>query len=228
MAIREANMNKLKEIRTFFNDLASDYDQIIADKADADIESKQLVAPFLPKHTKNLIDFGIGTGMELEAIFARFPDIDVTGLDIAENMLKLLEERYADKNLRLLCESYLDYDFGSEQYDAALSIKTLHHYNHDVKTNLYKKIHQCLKPNGVYIECDKMVLEQAEEDFYFTEYERLKLEQSVNDDQVYHYDTPCTLENQTKMLLAAGFSSVTEVWRKESGQGLIVILLAAK
>ena len=222
------SMEKLTEMRTFFNDLAPDYDNKIVSKADADLESKQLVASFLPEHTKNLIDFGIGTGLELEAIFARFPDIDVTGLDIAEDMLQVPKAKYVNRNLRLYCESYLDYDFGREKYDVALSIKTLHHYDHGMKTALYQKIRACLKVDGVYIECDKMVSEQKEEDFYFSEYERLKQVQGIHDSLVYHYDTPCTVSNQKKMLIAAGFSNVQEVWRKESERGLIVILIARK
>ena len=221
-------MNELTEMRTFFNDIALDYDRKIVDKADADLEGKQLVASFIPKHTKSLIDFGIGTGLELKPIFMRFPDIEVTGLDISENMLELLRGKYTNRNLQLCCESYLDYDFGCEQYDVALSIKTLHHYCHEVKTALYKKIRACLNEDGVYIECDKMVLEQAEEDFYFAEYERLKHAQGIHNNQAYHYDTPCTVSNQKKMLLSAEFSHVQEVWRKDSERGLIVILVARK
>ena len=85
-----------------------------------------------------------------------------------------------------------------------------------------------MNENGVYIECDKMVSEQAEENFYFAEYERLKQEQGINDNQAYHYDTPCTVSNQKKMLLAVGFSQVQEVWRKDSERGLIIILVARK
>ena len=221
-------MKELTEMRAFFNDIALDYDKRIVNKADADLEGKQLVASFIPEHTKSLINFGIGTGLELENIFIRFPDIEVTGLDISENMLELLKRKYTSRNLHLYCESYLDYDFGWELYDVALSVKTLHHYCHDVKTALYEKIHACLNEGGVYIECDKMVSEQAEEDFYFAEYERLKQVQGIHDNQAYHYDTPCTVSNQKKMLFAAGFSHVQEVWRKDSERGLIVILLARK
>ena len=221
-------MNKLTEMRAFFNDIALDYDKKIISKADADMEGKQLVASFIPQHAKSLINFGIGTGLELEAIFERFPEIDVTGLDISENMLELLKGKYASRNLHLYCKSYLDCDFGHIQYDVALSIKTLHHYCHDVKTALYKKIHACLNENGVYIECDKMASTQAEENFHFAEYERMKQTQGIHDNQAYHYDTPCTVPNQKKMLSAAGFSHVWEAWRKDSERGLIVILAARK
>ena len=221
-------MEKLTEMRTFFNELAQEYDKRITGKADADMEGKQLVASFLPPHTRSIIDFGIGTGLELGAIFARFPEAEVTGLDIAEDMLHVLKSKYPNRNLRLCCENYHDYDFGREQYDAALSIKTFHHYGHSVKTALYQRIHSCLKADGVYIECDKMAFDQAEEDFHFAEYERLKHMQGICDNQAYHFDTPCTVSNQIKMLYAAGFSNVNEAWRKESTRGLIVILVAKK
>jgi len=230
------NMPNLTEMRNFFNNIASDYDKLIVDKSDADMESKQLVANFLPKHTETLIDFGIGTGLELDSIFKKFPGITVTGLDYSENMLQILKVKYSNRNIRLHCESYLDYDFGHEQYDAALSIKTLHHYDHDVKTSLYRRIHACLNANGVYIECDKIAATQTEEDFHFAEYKCLKQSQGLPDEYECHYDTPCTLENQTKMLFDAGFCNVREVWRSEYkpllashiATGAIVILIADK
>jgi len=65
---------------------------------------------------------------------------------------------------------------------------------------------------------------QEMEDFYFSELERLKKEQSLDHSKEYHYDTPCTVANQKKMLLDAGFRSVTEVWRKKDA----VVLVAEK
>jgi len=99
----------------------------------------------LPDHTQTIIDFGIGTGLELEEIYKRFPNVEVTGLDIAENMLRLLSERYPDKDIHLYQKSYLDFEFGRSNYDVALSVMTLHHYDHITKTGLYRRINDCLK-----------------------------------------------------------------------------------
>ena len=219
----------LEEMSAFFNSRSEIYNALHLEHIGG-MESKQIIASFLPSHTKTMIDFGIGTGLELEEIFKRFPDVEVTGLDIAENMLQLLKESYQDKNIKLHCESYLNYDFGNCRYDAALSVMTLHHYTHKTKTNLYRRIYNCVKQNGVYLECDYMLSEhehenaQEMEDFYFSEYERLKYEQRINDEREYHYDTPCTVSNQIKMLLEAGFTNVREVWRK----GNAVVLTAYK
>jgi tRNA (cmo5U34)-methyltransferase len=220
----------LEEMSEFFNNRAEVYNVVHVENIDGGIESKRIIASFLPDHTKTIIDFGIGTGLELEEIFRRFPDIEVTGLDIAENMLQLLKESYPDKNICLHCESYLNYEFGNCCYDAALSVMTLHHYDHETKTNLYRKIHDCIKQNGIYIECDYMLSEQEyenaqeQEDLYFSEYKRLKDEQGINDNREYHYDTPCTVANQKKMLTDAGFTNVREVWHRKN----TVIIIADK
>jgi len=219
-------VRKLEEMSAFFNTRADSYDTVHVGHIDGGLESKQVIASFLPDHTQTIIDFGIGTGLELEEIFRRFPSVEVTGLDIAGNMLKLLSERYPDKNIRLHQKSYLDFDFGHSCYDAALSVMTLHHYDHETKTGLYCRILDCLKQNGVYIECDYMLSElmnedaQTLEDHYFSEYERLKREQGITDNSEYHYDTPCTVSNQIKMLLNAGFTSAEVV--KQWGNTAII------
>ena len=68
-----------------------------------------------------------------------------------------------------------------------------------------------------------MVMHQEEEDFFFSEYEKIKLSQGITQGY-YHYDTPCTVANQKKLLKEAGFSKVEEVWHKEQN----VILIAYK
>ena len=225
-------MNQLEEMSAFFNTRADSYDTVHVGHIAGGMESKQIIASFLPDHTQTIIDFGIGTGLELEEIFKRFPDAEVTGLDIAEHMLRLLHEKYPDKNIHLHQKSYLDFDFGRACYDAAVSVMTLHHYDHKTKIELYRRILNCLKPRGVYIECDYMLTEleyefkdlQALENHYFSEYERLKKEQGITDNREYHYDTPCTVPNQINMLLNAGFVSACEVWRRENN----VIIIAQK
>ena len=229
MDLHVSNEPLLEEMSDFSNHRAPIYDEKHLEHIGG-MESKLIIASFFPSHARTMLDLGIGTGLELEAIFKRFPEIEITGLDIAEDMLKLLVEKYPDKKIQSHCKSYLDYDFGNALYDVALSVMTLHHYNHKIKTNLYRRIHNSLKHNGVYIECDYMLSEheyenpQKAEDFNFSEFERLKKEQGIVDNREYHYDTPCTVPNQKKMLLEAGFKNVKEVWRQKA----VVILVAYK
>ena len=61
-----------------------------------------------------------------------------------------------------------------------------------------------------------MVIEQSEEDFYFAENERLRREQNIPEGEFCHYDTPCTIENQIKLLKTAGFRKTTQIMRVEN------------
>ena len=140
---------QLEEMSAFFNERSDTYNTVHLEHVGG-IESKHVIASFLPEHTRTVIDFGIGTGLELEGIFKRFPNVEVTGLDIAGNMLNILKENYPGKNIKLHCQSYLDYDFGIDLYDAAISVMTLHHYTHEVKTDLYRRIYKCIN-KMVYI-----------------------------------------------------------------------------
>jgi len=220
----------LEEMSAFFNERALKYDEVHVGHINGGMESKLVIASFLPTQTKALVDLGIGTGLELEAVFERFPNIEITGYDIAGDMLRLLLGKYPGKNINLYLENYLDCNLGKGVYDAAISVMSLHHYTRDVKTALYRRICDCLKSDGVYIECDYMLSEyeyedaQAQEDWYFAEYERIKKEQGISDSREYHYDTPCTISNQIKMLHAAGFADVNEVWRNRN----TVVVLANK
>lgn len=79
------------------------------------------------------------------------------------------------------------------------------------KAGLYTKIHKALRSKGMYIECDYMVTDQSVEDKLFAENARLRREMNIQDGEFYHFDTPCTIDNQIAMLKKAGFSSVEMV-----------------
>ncbi len=207
----------LEEMAAFFNRRCDIYDEVHTAGIDGGMESKRVLASFLPEETRTLLDLGIGTGLELEAVFERFPAIQVTGLDIADKMLGKLREKYPGRHITLCLEDYLSADLGWERYDAALSVMTLHHHAHAVKRELYRRLHDCLRPGGVYIECDYMLTgagAQELENQLFAAYAQCKQEQGLPEKGSYHFDTPCTAENQRSLLRKAGFSRVEEVWRQ--------------
>ena len=210
--------DRLEEMGAFFDARSESYDTVHTGHIDGGLTGKRVPAWFLPAHTKTLLDLGIGTGLELETVFERFPDVQVTGLDVSENMLQKLKEKYASRmgQITLVQESYLTYDFGTAHFDAALSVMSLHHYTHAVKTELYRRICDALKPGGAYVECDYMLFgddASAREEGMFEEYEHLRAQQLLDPSREYHFDTPCTVHHQLSMLEEAGFTGVKLIWR---------------
>jgi len=214
----------MEKMSNFFTKRVDGYDEHMLTNVEGCKEGYVEMSKHIPTSCKSLLDLGCGTGLELDEIFKILPDLDVTGIDLTQAMLDKLKFKHPDKSMKLICGSYFDVPFGIEKYECAISFQTMHHFSHEVKSSLYKKIDQALKPSGLYIECDYMVETQREEDFYFSENARIRKEENIKETDFYHYDTPCTIENQIEMLKSAGFRYVEKVFRLEN----TTILLAHK
>jgi tRNA (cmo5U34)-methyltransferase len=162
----------------------------------------------VPASTQTLLDLGCGTGLELDYIFRKLPDVAVTGIDMAQAMLDKLKAKHPDKNVKLICGSYFDIELGANAYDTVISRQSLHHFTYEQKVGLYRRVREALKPGGIYLEADYMVDNQAKEDELYAENARIRREQNIPDGAFYHFDTPCTVENQIKLLEQAGFRHV--------------------
>ena len=206
-------MEKMDE---FFAARVDGYDEHMLNEVEGCREAYGKMAELVPNNTENLLDLGCGTGLELEGIFKRFPEISVMGIDLAKAMLKKLSEKYSDKNITLINGDYFSNDLGQNCFDTAISFQTMHHFSHEMKIGLYKKIHNSLKKGGVYIECDYMVETQEEENHWYSENDRIRKEMNIPENEFYHYDTPCTVENQIKMFKAADFANAEKVFRVEN------------
>ena len=208
--------NMIERMDAFFTARVDTYDEHMLQEVEGCAEGYRRMAQLLPPKVETLLDLGCGTGLELHEIFRRFPKLAVTGIDLTEAMLQRLEQKFADRNLTLIHASYFDVDLGRACFDAAVSFQTMHHFTHNEKRGLYSRIHAALKEGGQYIECDYMIEDQEEEDFYFQEIERLRKEQGITAGTFCHYDTPCTIENQLRLFREAGFSRVEVVYRQEN------------
>ncbi len=156
----------------------------------------------------NVLDLGCGTGLELNEYFKLNPLAVITGIDLANGMLRTLKAKFPDKQLTLINGSYFEVPFGENVYDAAVSVESLHHFTLEQKILLYKKLHDSLKEGGYFILTDYMAENDEEEKKNFLELSRLKKELGICDSEFYHYDTPLTRTHETEALCAGGFSKV--------------------
>ncbi|MDR0617496.1 MAG: class I SAM-dependent methyltransferase [Endomicrobium sp.] len=152
----------IEKMHDFFTKRVKTYDEHMLNVVGCRQGYKKMAA-LIPPHIKNLLDLGCGTGLELDEIFKVYPDIKVTGTDLTQAMLNELKRKYPNKNLDLICGNHFNIDFGKRIFDVTISFETLHHFNHQQKLTIYKKIYESLISNGAYIECDYRSINQLEE-----------------------------------------------------------------
>jgi tRNA (cmo5U34)-methyltransferase len=163
-----------------------------------------------------ILDLGCGTGLELEALFQRVPNALVTGIDLAENMLELLKQRYVARasQITLVVDSFLTMPFERQAYDHIISALSLHHILRDAKRELYAKIHAALRPGGKYVEGDSVVPVDMESQFLDEYYEEVATVPPAADGY-YHIDIPFSIATQRSLLLEAGFGDFRLVWQRD-------------
>ena len=182
--------------RDFFNEKINEYDASHQEF----MKTKNELANNLDKDAKRILDLGAGTGLELIHLFELFPNIDVTVIDITENMLEELKKRSFASHLNTICGDFFEVDFG-DNYDAVISTSALHHFKPEEKEILYKKIYECLKINGQFLNCDRIALTEE-----FEKHQLYELEHNI--DNYKHIDTPLTISHEIEILKKVGFEDI--------------------
>ena len=200
----------LEKMSDFFEARLKDYDRHMRNDIEGAGEFYPFTASVLPSFEKScILDWGCGTGLELEDYYKICPSARVTGIDLSEKMLSALREKFPDREITLLAGSYFELPLGEGIYDGAASVESLHHFTKEEKLLLYTKLHVALKETGYFILTDYFASSDEEETLHRQTFLALKAEQGICDHDFYHYDTPLTVQHEIETLRDAGFSSVT-------------------
>lgn len=192
------DLNKrANEMKNFFNEKIDGYDELHLKI----IDGKEKIVDFIPKDAKNIIDLGAGTGLQLIRVYKELPNVKTTAIDVSDEMLKKLKERHISENITIVNQSFFDYDFGSN-IDAVISTQALHHFEPSDKLTLFKKIYDCLRIDGIFVNEDYFAENDDIEKQRFEDYKNLVKGEGK------HYDTPLTIDHEINILKEAGFSYV--------------------
>lgn len=206
---RRKVMEKLEKMGEFFNNRKNEYDEHQTTNVDSENIFYPFTAQCLPtKENAEVLDLGCGTGLELEHYFKINPTAKITGIDLADGMLDILKNKFPDKSLNLIVGSYFDIPFENEKFDCIVSVESLHHFTQAEKTQLYKKVFSALKQGGYFLLTDYFALSDEEESSLRKEYNAIKKEQNLAEDEFYHFDTPLTVEHEIQALKNGGFDNI--------------------
>lgn len=208
---------KLEFMGDFFAARINGYEDHMSLWKDAYIRFAELI----PIDSKKILDLGCGTGLELEHIFNRLPKVDITGIDLCTAMLEKLQQKFSDKSMNLICDDYFSVKLSENTYDTVISFESLHHFTMKRKQQLFEKIYNSLKDDGIYIECDYIACCEEEEELLFKVCKEKRKKININEDVFIHFDTPLTLEHEIALMKQAGFSKVDVI---DSINGATIIM----
>lgn len=212
--MNEELVSNLEEMSEFFNKRAKTYDDHMFETIEKFEEYYDGLS--IPMENKNdnikVLDIGCGTGLELEGILKRNPKAEIHVMDMSEEMLNILKEKYKDNlcQIEIIKGSYLTLPFKENYYDYVIASMTIHHFTKEEKENLYNKIYNSLKIGGKYIEGDYYMKSKEEEksclDFYYDVISKISHSKKL----LYHIDIPFTLETEMELLKECKFQNINK------------------
>jgi ubiquinone/menaquinone biosynthesis C-methylase UbiE len=122
---------------------------------DAKIKAK-LIDDASIEDGQRILDLGCGTGTLMLMIKRKYSDVDLIGLDIDSESLRLaLRKSYkAKSSIALVKGSAIQLPYASETFDRVLSSLVYHHLRSDQKVSSMQEVLRVLKPKGQFLLAD--------------------------------------------------------------------------
>jgi len=210
------------DVKVKFNENASQYDSQ-RKKLIPCFDDFYSIATSIAKtniNNPNILDIGAGTGLLSFFILDKFPNANVTLIDISEKMLDVAKERFkANPNVTYIIHDYTKYKF-DKKYDVIISSLSIHHLTEVEKKRLYYDIYSSLNKDGVFINADQVLGETPfieslyKKDWkYKVENSGLPKEEILSAYERAKLDKMSTLEDQTNWLKDIGFLDVNCVYK---------------
>jgi tRNA (cmo5U34)-methyltransferase len=183
----------------------------------------ELLAALAPP-TAHVLDLGAGTGALSAAVLSGLPGARVTLLDVDTEMLDEARRRLAPFAGRVGFReaSFLD---PLPAADAVVASLALHHvHDLDVKTDLYRSVHEALARGGVFLNLDAAITEGARLNALTLDRWAARMaEHGMTDAEARcHFaawaaeDRYFPLDEELAALRRAGFAEVECFWRRGS------------
>ncbi|WNR42134.1 class I SAM-dependent methyltransferase [Paenibacillus roseipurpureus] len=105
-----------------------------------------------------ILDLGAGTGLFSSYMIPMYPQAQLTLVDLSSGMLDIAKERFAhaEAETRFVTADYSTFE-DSEPFDAVISSLSIHHLEDEAKQALFHRIHQWLKPGGLFVNADQVL-----------------------------------------------------------------------
>jgi len=134
-----------KDAQGFYDSLASRYDSLFGDDAQA---AEEMVKNHLDGGEK-VLDVACGTGVTTIPLLRKFPQ--VYGVDISQGMLSQARTKPETSQIRFVQGSFVALPFRDASFNAAICIGAIWHLREKDEKKFAEEIQRILKSSGVFI-----------------------------------------------------------------------------
>lgn len=152
----------MKDVKNHFEEEAKEFDDLILNlipNYKGMINSLIRSIPFESSKPIKVLDLGCGTGNVTSEVKKRYPQAQVTCVDLAENMIDIAQyklARYDDIEYQVV--DLRNFQYGEDNYDLIISSLALHHLRTDEeKITIYQRIYDALTDGGVFLNADDVM-----------------------------------------------------------------------
>lgn len=173
-----------------------------------------------PENVRRIVDGGCGTGGLTKLLAERYPEAEVTGVDLNSPMLDVAKEENSRENIEYRQENLLNFE---ENADIYAVFGTVNHFNEDEITEVFQNIFDSLNSGGVLAFDFKSPESEKHQDGYVnhwsTETDDFEVENPVmtvyDNGQAYYSFSFCFRERETGEEFYTGELMEIELYTRE-------------
>jgi len=208
----------------FFDNLSPRYTRMIRRVVPRYEEMLWALLYYLPEDfaPKRILELGCGTGNLSALLIRKYPQAELTLVDISREQLNACRERFpGNDRLHFLQSDFRELPTRAGHYDLVVSSIAIHHLPDPDKAELFKHIYQQLKHGGLCAYSDQFG--GSTPDLYAKHMQRWEewarqqeVPQEEWDTWMEHQresDFHAPLPEQMRWLQEAGFTSIDSPWR---------------
>ena len=180
-------------------------------------------------------DIGSSTGetvLHLQEKHASKENVRFIGIESSETMIKKARNKVSANNVQFLHQDVVQTEF--KEADLVISLFTLQFLGMPERTQVMRRVYQCLRSGGAVIMAEKILAEEGQFDEMWVElYWDFKKRQGLSDDQILQKARsirgvlrPVTLTDNVNLLRMIGFTSTDVFFKWYNFAGILAIKTA--